>query len=555
MRDATVAGDGSLRRYGTAIRRSPKLLLFRTLGYLACALLAALWPEVGPHRLLLAGLLVFVAVPAIVLFRFAVPATANGWLEPLCDLLMVVTMVHLVPDAWFPALCVGLMVALAPSVGLHERSYVIHGLLLALLVAGMALAALVHQPSGWVLPLLAVALVSPSIVYYSSLQARRAGELRRRADRLSSLTQVAGSVAHDFNNQLAGISGQAELALLELPAGHPARAPLREVLKSVRRAGLMSRQLASFSGRDLQAEQELDLVRVVDTVVDLLQPTLRPDARIRWDGVPDRVRVKGDEGQLQEVLMNVLINAVEASDDAPRIELRLLRLDTLDGPRAELAIRDHGRGLPEQAVERAFDPFFTTKPRDHGLGLASSRRIMAAHGGDIRLGRAPGQGTTVTLQLPAVPDSPAEPAPAAEGLLRETGRILVVDDEAGVREAAGGLLEALGYEVELAASADEAVARFARRQGAYDAVLLDLKMPGKDGWTCLTELRALRMDVPVIVCSGYNPGDGSGTPADDAALVYLSKPFRLADLQRALGQLSRRRLLRRDRDPRAPDRS
>lgn len=555
LRDETDAADGCLRRYGTAIRRSPELLLFRILGYLACALLAVLWPEVGPHRFLLAGLLLFVGVPAVLLFRYVVPATANGWLEPLCDLLLVITLVHLVPDAWFPALCVGLMLALAPSVGLHERSYVMHGLLLALLVAGMGFAALVHDPPGWVLPLLAVALVSPSIVYYSSLQTRRTAELRERANRLNSLTQVAGSVAHDFNNQLAGISGQAELALLELPAGHPARAPLLEVLKGARRAGLMSRQLASFSGRDLQTEQELELVRVVDTAVDLLQPTLRPDARIRWDGVPDRVRVKGDEGRLQEVLMNVLVNAVEASDDAPRIDLRLLQLDSLDGPQAELAIRDHGRGLSEQAIARAFDPFYTTKPRDHGLGLTSSRRILAAHGGDIRLSSAPGQGTTVTLRLPAVPAVEPDAVPPAEGLLRETGRILVVDDEAAVREAAGGLLEALGFDVELAASADEAVARFARRQGAYDAVLLDLKMPGKDGWACLTELRALRMDVPVIVCSGYNPGDGLEASSDDTTLVYLSKPFRLADLQSALARLSRRRLLRRDREPRPPEHS
>jgi len=543
-----IAAEGCLRRYGNAIRRSPRLLLFRTLGYLACAVLAMLWPEVGPHRFLLAGLLLFVAVPAVLLFRFGVAATANGWLEPLCDLLLVVTLVHLVPDAWFPALCVGLMVALAPSVGLHQRSYVIYGLLLALLVVGMGIAGLVHQPPGWVLPLLAVALVSPSIVYYSSLQARRADELRERANRLNSLTQVAGSVAHDFNNQLAGISGHAELALLELPAEHPARAALQEVLRGVRRASLMSRQLASFSGRNVQSEQELDLARVADSVIDLLQPTLRPDARIRWDGVPERVLVRGDEGQLQEVLMNVLVNALEASDHAPRIDLRLLRLDTADGAQAELVIRDHGRGLTEQALERVFDPFFTSKPRDHGLGLPSSRRIMAAHGGVIRLRSTPGQGTTVTLRLPALEPPASEPAPRAEGLFRETGRVLVVDDEQRVREAARGLLEALGFDVDQAGSTDEAVSRFAARQGAYDAVLLDLKMPGRDGWACLAELRVLRHDVPVIVCSGYNPGQGADAPSDDATLVYLSKPFRLADLQTALAQLSRRRLASRVRE-------
>lgn len=533
-------GDIDTEASAETLRRAPRMLFFRAAGTVGCAVLALLLPEVGPNRVLVAALLAFVAAPLAIFIRLRFSIVDNGWVEPLYDLLLVVSLVHLVPDVWFPALCVGLMVALAPSIGLHPRSYFCYAALLLILLGGMSFAALQHQVDGWGLPLLSVAVVYPSLVYYSHMQTSRAVALRARAQRVDSLRQIAGSLAHDFNNILAGISGHAELAALDVPPQSGARTAIGEVLNGTRRASLLCRQLLSFSGRDLRTQQLLDLREEVDTIVDLLRPTLPANAAISWQTAPDHLLVQGDQGQLQQVIMNVLVNAAEAAgEEGAQVAMALQR--TTEGARelAVLEIADQGKGIDDEALASIFDPFFTTKARGHGLGLASAKRIMASLGGSIRVESELHHGTTVTLRLPvhAEPEAQA-PIIVAERSPLPGGKILVVDDEEPVRAIAREFLDTLGLRAALAASADEAVATFAEEPDAFAAVLLDLRMPGKDGWQCLEELRALRPGLPAIICSGFDPKEGHARGRAGERVSYLSKPFRLDDLRAALADVT-----------------
>ncbi|MEM1433637.1 MAG: ATP-binding protein [Pseudomonadota bacterium] len=374
---------------------------FNPASIVLCAIFVAGLPEFGPNRFTLAAALAFVAAPIAVGLRFRFRGLQYGWVEPLYDVLVIVGAVNFIPDLWFPALCIGLMVSLAPSIGLHQRSYQLYALLLLILLGGMGLTAVIHAVPNWQAPLLGIALVYPSLVFYSHLQTRRADALRDRAYRLKSLTQVAGSVAHDFNNMLMGISGHAELALCNLPPDSPARGSAEAVIDGSHRASLLCRQLLVFANHQDRVEQQIDLSTEVDNLIRLLGPKLAHAAKIGWTEAPEPMAVRGDVGALQQVIMNVLINAVEAADEKPAsVALTLRRQRADSGDCAVLEIADAGRGIPKRQLKRIFEPLYTTKTHGQGLGLASARRIMRAHEGNIAVASEAGQGTTVTLTLP-----------------------------------------------------------------------------------------------------------------------------------------------------------
>ncbi len=514
------------------------IMLFRIAGQICIALLALLFPEVGQHRYLLAGVLLLVCVPLTIFLNARFRDSDAGWVEPLFDLVLVVVLVHFVPDVWMVALCIGLMVALAPSVSLHPLSYRIYGLFAVILIGGMALAASAHGVDDWLLPLLAVAAIYPSVVFYAHWQVRRADALRERSQLLQSMTHLAGSVAHDFNNVLAGVTGHAELALAELPDDHPANAAVREVINGASRASLLCGQLLSFS-KLVPGSQQLDLKQEIRTLVGLLEPVVPKGVRIEFEQSPSDVWVHADRSQLQQVIMNVILNAGEASADVPAVVEVSLLTETEGAGWAVIKVRDRGDGIADEDLERVFDPFYTTKEKGHGLGLAGARRIMLLHGGEVSLASRKGVGTTVTLRLPLAKPDPdvfrlqeADAAPVRG----EGGLVMVVDDETSVREVVGGLLERSGYGNLMAENGQEAVELFRDRSGDLAAVMLDIKMPGMDGWRCLELLREIRSDIPVLVCSGYDPEDRAVVELPEN-VRFLHKPFRNVEMQAALSEL------------------
>jgi signal transduction histidine kinase/ActR/RegA family two-component response regulator len=512
--------------------------LIRVSGQVGLALLALFSPIAGDNRFLLAGVLLFLSLPTAIVLNVHFKAGRNGWVEPLFDLLLVVTLIHFVPNVWHIALCIALMIALAPSVSLHPKSYLIYSLFAAILICGLSFAAWIHNVEGWFLPIAAVTVVYPSVIYYAHWQVRRADELRERSHLLRGITQLAGSVAHDFNNVLTGVSGYAELALHDLPPDHPAAKSLTEVVNGASRASLLCGQLLTFAGRNVKSHQSVNLSEELVMIANLLQPVISKGVEISIKHNDGNLFVQGDRSQLQQVIMNVILNAGEATTTTPStIELSLSQEERSDGAWAVLQISDQGCGISQQSLDKIFDPFYTTKERGHGLGLASALRIMEVHGGKIAVNSTVGRGTQVKLSLPLSEHVTPSVSPTATSTTRHKGKVLVVDDEEAVRAVASGLLKHLDYDVVEANNAYDAIDIYRAHQATCIAILLDLSMPGKDGWACLADLRRINKDVPVIICSGYNPEQTQAENPTDPHLAFLSKPFRKADLDEVLNTL------------------
>ncbi|MEM6710265.1 MAG: response regulator, partial [Pseudomonadota bacterium] len=492
-------------------------------------------------RFLLAALVLLVAMPLSIVINRFVPQQRLVWLEPLCELLFVVTFVHFVPQWWVAALCVGLVVALAPSVSLHPKSFAIYTGLAAVLLLGMAVAAVTHDVPGWHILLLVVTLIYPSVLYYAHWQVRYITGLRDRSQRLESVTDMAGKVAHDFNNVLMGISGHAELAQQGLSSEHPVYRSLDEVIEGTERASLLCGQLLSFAGRSVADARRLDLATELRTIVELLRPVVPSGVTIDVQIPPFEFPIRADRGQLQQVLTSVIVNAGEAVvDDARPVTVDVTRRRSANQPGFCVTVADHGRGVNEHALAGAFDPFSSTKERSQGLASDSVSHIMREQGGSIDIATDAAAGTRVNLWWPEVPVEVS----AME--LRDTSdtstsgttpaTLLVVDDEPRVLAATSRLLERAGYRVLTARDADSAERVF-KQQRSIDAVVLDLKLPDRDGWDCLDQLRRQDPTIPVVVCSGYDPQPDS-TRRTMPAVGYLQKPFRIAELERVLATLS-----------------
>jgi PAS domain S-box-containing protein len=409
------------------------------------------------------------------------------------------------------------------------------------------------------------------------------------AQRLEALGVLAGGVAHDFNNLLAGVLGHAELAVGELPPDHPAREHLATVLSGVAQAGGLTRQLLAYSGKGRFLLRPLDLNDLIRQTTELLRLTLPKKVQLVLELAEPLPRVTADDGQLRQVLMNLLINAGEAIGDRPgtvrvATTAHLLSLDVVSGsvysPAApgqfvELVVSDTGCGMDEATKARLFDPFFTTKFAGRGLGLSAVLGIVRGHGGGIRVDSRPCEGTRFTVLLPAVVEAlsvtetpaphdtppprhrPASlagvfqyarahgtageaPSPSAAGQangssVNEAGKLaLVVDDEPTVRQVGELMLRQLGYEVVTAANGQEALDLFDAHAARVKLVLLDLTMPVMDGAEALAAIRERSAAVPVILCSGYAAEAVPESLGHDGVTGFLQKPYARGDLQHAL---------------------
>jgi CheY-like chemotaxis protein len=340
------------------------------------------------------------------------------------------------------------------------------------------------------------------------------------------------------------------------------------VLSGVAQAGGLTRQLLAYSGKGRFLLRTLDLNELIRQTTELLRLTLPKKVNLVLHLSPGRLPVTGDDGQLRQVLMNLLINAGEAIGARPGTVTVTttghdLALDAVSGgvysPAApgrfvELVVSDTGCGMDAATQERLFDPFFTTKFTGRGLGMSAVLGIVRGHGGGIRVDSRVGFGTRFTVLLPVAPEAPpgalvqtplgsdtpgpeARPRPAAP---RDGGRglALVADDEPTVRQVGALLLAQLGYEVLTAANGAEVVALFAAHADRVRVVLLDLMMPVMDGAEALAAIRG-RSAVPVILCSGYTAEAVPEALAGDAATGFLQKPYARGDLQVALTAIGR----------------
>jgi two-component system cell cycle sensor histidine kinase/response regulator CckA len=364
-------------------------------------------------------------------------------------------------------------------------------------------------------------------------------EQLRQVQRLDAMGRLAGGVAHDFNNILTVINGFSELLLSQLPADDPRRACAEEILKAGERAAGVASQLLAFSRRQLVSPQVLDLNAVVRDTETMLRRLIGEDIVLLTRLDPTCGPVRADPGQLQQVLVNLAVNARDAMPRGGELFLQTQRVQLgaqaaaaagLPGAGTYIAllVRDTGCGMDEATQARIFEPFFTTKAsgRGTGLGLSTVYGIVKQSHGAISVRSQSGRGTTFTIYLPEVAERPAEAAPGgpAPPLAPGSETILLVEDEAQVRALARASLVAAGYTVLEARDGTEALALSARHPGPLHLLLTDVVMPGMSGSELARTLQARHPGLRVLYMSGY-PDEALARHGVAAPHALLPKPF------------------------------
>ena len=364
-------------------------------------------------------------------------------------------------------------------------------------------------------------------------------EQLHRASRLESIGRLAGGVAHDFNNLLAAMLGS--LDLVEGEAVGSARQDLSTIRHSALRARDLTRQLLAFARKQPVQRKTIDLSLLVRDVELLLRRLVGPNVIIRID-CSGPVFVSADPSLLEQVLVNLVVNARDAMPNGGRLTIRVEgcaapATDPGLSGLALLTVADSGIGMDKETRRRLFEPFFTTKSSGTGLGLASSYGIIQQHRGDITVESEPGRGTRFIVTLPCLPLDAAvrmsTPPPPAPGGAK--GTVLVVDDEDAVRRTTARLVKSLGYEVFDASSVAEAVERAEGHAGAIDLLLCDIAMPGEDGRDLAAKLVELRPELKVLFMSGYS---SDMQEMRLAGALFVQKPFSRDELAHKLAELA-----------------
>ena len=360
-----------------------------------------------------------------------------------------------------------------------------------------------------------------------------------QAQKLQSIGRLAGGVAHDFNNLLTAILGNAELALMDLPEDHPAREGVGEIIKAAERAASLTRQLLSFARKQMIEPAPLDLSAVVSGSIEMLRRLLGEDVEIMADLRDGLDIVEADPGQVQQLLINLTVNARDAMPGGGRLVIETANLDVGDEYRAAhpevrsghyvtLAVTDTGTGMSDDVLAHLFEPFFTTKRQGEGtgLGLATCHGIVEQSGGHIWVHSELGLGTSVTILLPVAEGVARPVGNAVVSMPPPTGTetVLVVEDDDSVRRLAVLGLRSNGYSVFEACNAAEALV-LAADSATIDLLVSDIVMPGMQGPELASRLREMRPTTKLLLVSGH--ADTSEGFRDDSGRVIqlLPKPF------------------------------
>ena len=373
------------------------------------------------------------------------------------------------------------------------------------------------------------------------------------SQKMESLGELAGGVAHDFNNILATVLGQASLMRRDesITPGHDHKLELIETAS--RRASELCQQMLTYAGQASHESEVIDLNQIITQTTKLLSASLPKSVTIQEDLLPTSASIEANITQIRQVVMNLIINASDAispqlgtitirtfertffpSDSSSDLETQRLSPGTYVG----VAFSDNGSGISPEELSRVFDPFFTTKAKGRGLGLSTAHGIVQSHGGALIASSEPGQGSVFTVYLlkstaqnPPTTEPTPTPAPA-----HIDGAVLVVDDEESVRELALNILDMEGIKALAAADGEEALDVFRAHRSDIAVVLLDLTMPGLTGVETLHKLREIDPDVRIIILSGYGATDPKTNLEGVAYDAYLQKPYEIDNL---LGTIAR----------------
>ena len=358
-------------------------------------------------------------------------------------------------------------------------------------------------------------------------------------------------MAHDFNNLLVGVLGAAELAREELPEDSSARQYLEIIQQSSERATALCRQMLAYSGRGTLKAEKLDLSRIARETVDILRSSLPRNVELRFEATAKNASIEVDGTQIRQVIMNLITNAADATEGEPgqvsvttgiwsgslaALPNLVLRPERISERYAYVEVQDDGCGMAEETLARMFDPFFTTKITGRGLGLAATLGIVRGHRGAITISTATGRGTTIRVLLPGLTETLEEAVLAPEPTDRVLceGHVLVVDDDPAVGRVAAAMLRRAGLQAVVVADGIEAVECFRSRR--FDAVLLDLTMPGLGGEEVGRRLKKIDPSVPIILSTGFGDSDSLGEELAEFE-TFLPKPYSQASLERVLAEL------------------
>ena len=364
-------------------------------------------------------------------------------------------------------------------------------------------------------------------------------EQLRQAQKMEAIGRLAGGVAHDFNNLLMAIHGYGEMLVQNLNEGDERKADAQEIVKAAERAAGLTRQLLAFSRRQVFTQQAVALDQLVESMQKMLQRLIGTDIEIATKIWPDLTPVLADSSQVEQILVNLVVNARDAmpSGGKIQIELRNVELDKIGvaahpglqpGDYVEMAVSDTGIGMDAETASRIFEPFFTTKAdsKGTGLGLATVYGIVQQSNGAIEVQSRVDHGTTFYVYLPRAVDlgkpAPIKPAVTAGG---GTETILLVEDDDRVRALVANMLKKNGYRVLLASAADQALEIAARHRGRIHLLLTDVVMPGLSGRLLSERLTAARPDTRVLYMSGYSDDAILRHGIKRAAAHFIQKPF------------------------------
>lgn len=374
-------------------------------------------------------------------------------------------------------------------------------------------------------------------------------ELERKlqhTQKMQAVGQLAGGVAHDFNNVLQVVAGYTDLLLKQFGPGKPGHHEVQSIVKATERAGRLVNQLLTFSRQEPPSSKPLNLNTLIVGLALMLRRIIGEHIELGLELAEDLPTVMGDPGQLEQVLMNLCVNARDAMPDGGSIRIRthLTELDEADvlghpgrlaGPHVLLSVTDTGIGMAREVVERIFEPFFTTKGagKGTGLGLATVYGIVQRHSGIVTCASSPGKGAAFHIHFPAAEDADIQEEPVCEttaSIRCGTETLLLAEDDHLVRDLARRMLTSGGYRVLVAKDGPEALDLYEKRESEIDLVLLDVVMPGMSGKAVADIIRARNETVPILFSSGYDASMLERTLSAEELAAVIRKPYMQVEL-------------------------
>ena len=374
----------------------------------------------------------------------------------------------------------------------------------------------------------------------------------RQSQKMEAIGQLTGGIAHDFNNLLTVIKGYSQLSLMELNEGNPLRGKVEEIQKAADRAASLTRQLLAFSRRQVMEMRVLDLNAILGDLDKMLQRIIGEDIELRTVLAEDLGRVRADPGQIEQVIMNLGVNAKDAMPDGGKLTIETANFDldeeyarnhvaVTPGRYVMLAVSDTGVGMTPEIKEKVFEPFFTTKEKGMGtgLGLSTVYGIVKQSGGNIWVYSELEKGTTFKIYLPRVDEPPEEMVKKVvkEVLPQGSETILIVEDNEEVRKLAMRVLEKQGYNVLEASNGDDALHLPKERKESVHLILVDVVMPGISGRQFVEQFKEVCRDCKVLYMSGYTENGIVHHGVLEKGMNYIQKPFTIEGLARKVREV------------------